>query len=67
MSNVSVPLIIRRSQLKTVLGIAPSTVDRLEKAGQFPQRKKWNTGVVGWDGSEVVNWVSERATLVKEG
>ena len=60
MSNVSVPLIIRRSQLKAVLGIAPSTVDRLEKAGQFPQRKKWNTGVVGWSGEEVSDWVKSR-------
>ena len=60
MYNVSVPLIIRRSQLKAVLGIAPSTVDRLEKAGQFPQRKKWNTGVVGWSGEEVSDWVKSR-------
>ena len=67
MQNVSVPLIIRRSQLKSVLGISPSTVDRLEAAGEFPKRKRWNAGVVGWEGSEIAAWVSERAINVKEG
>ena len=60
MSQVSIPLIIRRSQLKSVLGIAPSTVDRLEAAGEFPKRKRWNAGVVGWDGEEVAGWVKSR-------
>ena len=60
MSQVSIPLIIRRSQLKSVLGIAPSTVDRLEAAGEFPKRKRWNAGVVGWDGEEVADWVKLR-------
>jgi predicted DNA-binding transcriptional regulator AlpA len=60
MSQVTVPLIIRRSQLKTVLGIAPSTVDRLEASGEFPKRKRWNVGVVGWSGEEVSDWVKSR-------
>jgi predicted DNA-binding transcriptional regulator AlpA len=60
MSQVSIPLIIRRSQLKSVLGIAPSTVDRLEATGDFPKRKRWNAGVVGWDGEEVAGWVKSR-------
>jgi predicted DNA-binding transcriptional regulator AlpA len=58
----NVPLIIRRSQLKTVLGIAPSTVDRLEAAGEFPSRKSWNAGVVGWSGEEVSDWVKSRVS-----
>ena len=60
MNTINVPLIIRRSQLKSVLGISPSTVDRLETAGEFPKRKRWNAGVVGWSGEEVAAWVSER-------
>ena len=65
MTTPHVPLILRRSQLKTILGIAPSTVDRLEASGEFPKRKRWSTGVVGWEGSEVAAWVSNRVSNVR--
>lgn len=61
----SIPLIVRRSQLKAVVGIAPSTVDRLEAAGEFPKRRRWNQGVVGWYGPEVEAWAADRAANAK--
>jgi predicted DNA-binding transcriptional regulator AlpA len=42
------PIIIRRKHLKEIVGFSPSTVDRLEKQGLFPKRKKFGAGVVGW-------------------
>ncbi|MBE0576899.1 MAG: AlpA family phage regulatory protein [Desulfuromonadales bacterium] len=51
------PLIIRRSQLKPVVGLSPSTVDRLP---DFPPKRRYSAGVVGWDGQEVAAWVAEK-------
>ena len=47
------PLVIRRRQLKEVVGFSPSHVDRMEAAGQFPKRRKFGDGVVGWLYSEI--------------
>ena len=56
------PLFIRRSQLKSLVGLSPSTVDRLEKAGTFPARRKVGEGVVGWLGQEVQEFFRNHAT-----
>jgi predicted DNA-binding transcriptional regulator AlpA len=37
-------------------------VDRLEATGEFPKRKRWNAGVVGWSGEEVAAWVKSRVS-----
>ena len=50
------PLLIRRSQLKHVVGLSASTVRRLEATGNFPKRRKIG-GVVGWIGSEIEAWL----------
>lgn len=62
MSQVSIPLIIRRSQLKAVLGLSPSTVERLMAANDFPMKRNYTKGVVGWDGEEVADWVKSRVS-----
>jgi prophage regulatory protein len=54
------PLFIRRSHLKQVTGLSPSTVDRLERAGIFPQRRRVGPGVVGWLYSEVSAFLEQR-------
>jgi len=53
------PLIIRRNQLKQIVGISPSSVDRLEAAGQFPKRRKIGPGCVGWLYSEVLEFLNK--------
>jgi len=58
-------MIIRRNQLKQVVGISPSTVDRLEAAGNFPKRRKWSTGIVGWLGTEVQAWATETGETIR--
>jgi predicted DNA-binding transcriptional regulator AlpA len=54
------PLMIRRAQLKSVVGLSPSTVDRLERAGDFPTRRRFGPGVVGWLTHEVKAWMGGR-------
>ena len=56
----SPPLFIRRSLLKQVTGLSPSTVDRLERAGTFPSRRRVGPGVVGWLYSEVAQFLEQR-------
>ena len=55
------PMIIRRSQLKEIVGISPSSVDRLESAGDFPPRQKFGPGITGWSGQAVAEWVARKA------
>lgn len=59
-SATSPPLFIRRSLLKQVTGLSPSTVDRLERAGTFPRRRRVGPGVVGWLYSEVAQFLEQR-------
>lgn len=58
------PLLIRRSQLKNLVGLPPTTVDRLEKAGAFPARRRIGPGVVGWLASEVEEFLSRQPKIV---
>ena len=56
----SLPLLIRRNQLTTLIGISPSSVDRLEKAGEFPRRRRVGPGTVGWLRDEVVEFLNRQ-------
>ncbi len=47
-SNIP-PLFIRRKQLQNTVGLSPSQVDRLERAGLCPRRRRIAGGAaVGW-------------------
>ena len=59
------PLFIRRNQLKTVVGLAPSTVSRLEAAGLFPRRRRVGPGTVGWLYSEVKDFLEKQPQVGK--
>ena len=65
MDRPTIPLIIRRNNLKAVVGISPTTVDRLEAKGKFPARKHFSEGVVGWHSPEVIAWVMNIANEVQ--
>jgi len=54
------PLFLRRSHLKQLTGLSPSTVDRLERAGAFPRRRRVGSGVVGWLYSEVATFLEQQ-------
>lgn len=61
------PLLIRRSQLKNLVGMAPSTVDRLEREGVFPARRRIGVGTVGWLRSEVEEFLNRQPKINGEG
>lgn len=54
------PNIIRKSQLKTVTGLSPRQIDRLEKIGEFPKRLQLGQRAVGWHENEIITWLESR-------
>jgi prophage regulatory protein len=62
------PLVIRRNQLKSIVGISPSSIDRLEREGSFPARRRIGAGTVGWLLHEVQEFLSSQPKVIsKEG
>jgi len=61
------PLIVRRPQIKELVGISPTTASRLEAdpTSGFPRRKAWGPKICGWDGRELQQWVTERGQVIK--
>jgi prophage regulatory protein len=51
---------IRKPAVKEITGLSPSTVRRLEMAGEFPKRVKLSKAAVGWLESDVLAWVEAR-------
>jgi len=49
--------IIRRNQVEEKTGLCGRTIDRKEKAGQFPHRIKLGANSVGWIDSEIDEWI----------
>jgi prophage regulatory protein len=53
--------IIRRAAVRAKTGLSDTTIWRLEKAGDFPQRiRLTEAGAVGWRENEVDAWVQGR-------
>ncbi len=52
--------IVRRKELRHLVGYSPAHIDRLEKAGQFPKRVELGPGAVGWLEDEVQEWIKAR-------
>lgn len=52
----------RKKKLKEVIGYSDSSIDRLEREGQFPKRLKLNPHgrAVGWRSNEVIDWLNGR-------
>jgi prophage regulatory protein len=53
--------IIREPECRRITGLSRSTRWRLERAGNFPRRRKISPGATGWLASEIAAWVAERA------
>ena len=53
------PLFIRRTQLREIAGISPSTAWRLEQKNKFPKRRKiaGSQNCVGWLYSEIEEYL----------
>jgi len=51
---------IRKPAVREITGLSPSTVRRLEMAGEFPKRVKLSKAAVGWLEADVLAWVEAR-------
>lgn len=52
--------IIRRPEVTKATGMSPSTIDRLEKKGEFVQRVRLSSNSIGWFADEVEKWMESR-------
>ena len=53
--------LIREAECERRTGLARSTRRKLEKAGEFPRRRKITQRSVGWLESELTAWISSRS------
>ena len=51
--------IIRKKQVIELTGLSGRTIDRKERAGQFPARIILGANSVGWDQLSIENWMTE--------
>ena len=52
--------IIRKPEVRRRVGLSDSQIWRLEKAGLFPARVQLGIVAVGWNESEIDQWVENR-------
>lgn len=55
------PLIIRKSELLSMLGVSDPSIYRWERDGKFPKRIQLGGHSVGWLLSEVEAWLAAKA------
>jgi prophage regulatory protein len=58
--------IVRRNGLKAATGLAPCTIYRYIKAGEFPRPKRIGKQAVGWPLSTINAWLASRPTTSDE-
>lgn len=58
--------ILRSADVSKLIRLSRSTIWRLERAGQFPQRRQISPGAVGWVASEVYAWLDSRPSTSSE-
>lgn len=56
--------IIRWPELKTITGLARTTVWRREKLGRFPKKVDLGGGLIGWRSDEVEEWLMNPAGYI---
>lgn len=58
--GVNLPEVLRQRHLKSVTGLSPTTIWRLERRGEFPARAQLSPGAVGWFRDEVLARLAAR-------
>jgi prophage regulatory protein len=53
--------ILRKRQVLQATGLTSSTLDRLERSGDFPLKLQIAPRAVGWLASEVNAWINKKA------
>ena len=52
--------ILRKSAVVERTGASASTIDRMERRGEFPRRIPVTENRVGWSLKEVADWIEQR-------
>jgi prophage regulatory protein len=55
--------ILRTNETQDRVKLGRTSIWRLEKAGDFPRRRKIGNGIVGWLESEVDEWIRNRPVV----
>lgn len=58
------PHIMRTADVLSTTGVGRTTLWRMEKRGEFPQRRQITGNLVGWLASEVNEWMQTRPQVV---
>lgn len=54
----SLPRIVTKKELKTIVPYSPQHILKLEKKGEFPKRIRIGARRVGWRLSDIENWLA---------
>jgi prophage regulatory protein len=57
--------IIRRPAVRARTGLSDSSIDRREREGAFPRRRRIGPGAVGWIAAEIDEWIASRPPVVR--
>jgi prophage regulatory protein len=52
--------VLRKGQVKDKSGLSFATIDRKERAGEFPARIQLGNRAIGWLEGEVDAWIEKR-------
>src|SRR5437868_13888871 len=53
-------MVLRFPEVQRLVGLSRSTIERLEKTGQFPKRVALSARNVGWMADDVETWIRQR-------
>ena len=59
--------LLRHKAVIEATGLSRMTIWRLERARQFPQRRRLGPSAVGWVQAEIDEWIASRPATVIEG
>ena len=54
------PIIVKKDVAAAIVALSESTIDNLEKAGDFPRRRRISNGLVGYLVRELEEWAESR-------
>lgn len=60
-TTTPLPLVIRKRDLATVVGLSSRQCERMEAAGRFPARIQISARSVGWLYADLVQWAADRS------
>ena len=56
---------VRFDEVKKLTGLSRTTTWRMERAGDFPQRRQLSANTTGWLKSEILTWCANRPRIAR--